>query len=141
MAQYRNPVPTADVIIEMDGGGIVLIERRNVPDGWALPGGFIDYGESAEDAAVREAKEETGLDVRLTEQFHLYSAPARDPRHHTVTIVFIGRASGVPRGGDDAAQAVVAYEGRLPSPFAFDHKEIVEQYFDYRRTGRRPRCA
>jgi 8-oxo-dGTP diphosphatase len=139
MTTPRNPFPTADAIIEMSDGAIVLIERKNPPHGWALPGGFIDYGESAEDAAVREAKEETGLDVRLVEQFHTYSAPERDPRHHTITVVFIARADGVPRGGDDAARAVLAYEGGLPAPLVFDHEKIVSQYFEYRRSGRRPR--
>jgi len=134
----RNPLPTADVIIEMADGGIVLVQRGNQPYGWALPGGFIDYGESAEDAAVREAKEETGLDVALVEQFHVYSARNRDSRHHTITIVFIGRAEGVPKGGDDASRAVIAYEGRLPGPLAFDHATIVSDYFAYRRTGLRP---
>jgi len=137
----RNPIPTADVIIEMADGGIVLVERKNRPLGWALPGGFIDYGESAEDAAVREAKEETGLDVTLVEQFHVYSARERDPRHHTITIVFIGRADGVPEGGDDAMRAVIAYEGHLPGPLVFDHQTIVSDYFAYRRTGQRPRCS
>lgn len=139
MSPFRNPYPTVDVIIEMPDGGIVLIERKNEPHGWALPGGFIDYGESAEAAGVREAKEETGLDVRLVEQFHLYSAPDRDPRHHTIAIVFIGRAEGEPKGGDDAARALVAYEGKLPGPLVFDHETIVSDYFEYRRTGRRPR--
>ncbi len=141
MKTPRNPLPTADAIIEMPDGAIVLIERKNPPHGWALPGGFIDYGESAENAAVREAKEETGLDVRLVEQFHTYSAPDRDPRHHTITIVFIARAEGTPQGGDDAARAVLAYEGNLPEPLVFDHEAIVLQYFEYRRSGRRPCSA
>jgi len=139
MLTPRNPFPTADAIIQMSDGAVVLIERKNPPHGWALPGGFIDYGESAEDAAVREAKEETGLDVRLVEQFHTYSAPDRDPRHHTITVVFIGRADGTPRGGDDAARAVLAYEGQLPGPLVFDHERILADYFEYRRSGRRPR--
>jgi len=136
---FRNPSAAADTIIELDGGGIVLIERRNEPRGWAIPGGFIDYGESAEAAAVREAKEETCLDVELIEQFHLYSAPERDPRHHTLTVVFIARAAGEPVGADDAARAVVVDERSLPSPLAFDHDRILAEYFHYKKTGRRPR--
>ena len=99
---YRNPLLTVDIVIEIRDSGIVLIERKNPPQGWALPGGFVDYGESVESAAVREAKEETCLDVRLIEQFHTYSDPTRDPRHHTVSIVFLATADGAPRGGDDA---------------------------------------
>ncbi|GAB4346069.1 MAG: NUDIX hydrolase [Desulfobulbaceae bacterium] len=120
-------MPTVDVIIEIDGG-IVLIERKNPPPGWALPGGFVDYGESCEEAAVREAREETGLDVTLVEQFHAYSDPDRDPRLHTVSIVFIGTAEGTPRGGDDAARAEVFTRDNLP-PLAFDHARILEDYF------------
>lgn len=138
-SSFRNPATAADVIIELDGGGIVLIERRNEPHGWAIPGGFIDYGESAEAAAVREAKEETCLDVELVEQLHLYSAPERDPRHHTVTIVFIARASGQPVAADDAARAVVADERSLPTPLAFDHDRVLADYFHYKHSGQRPR--
>lgn len=134
---YRNPAPTVDVIIET-GDGIVLIERRFEPPGWAIPGGFIDYGESAGDAARREALEETGLTVKLTEQFHTYSEPGRDPRKHTIATVFIGRAEGRPRAGDDAAQAEVFREGALPDPLAFDHERVLREYFRYRATGQRP---
>ena len=138
MTTYRNPLPTVDTIIET-AGGIVLIERRFPPPGWALPGGFIEYGEPAEAAAVREAKEETGLDVVLTELFNVYSSPERDPRHHTLAVVFIGTATGDPVGGDDAAQAAVFTAASLQAlPLAFDHRSIVEDYFQYRRTGRRP---
>src|SRR5438093_13789382 len=100
MATPRNPAPTVDTIIELDSGGIVLIRRKNPPPGWALPGGFIDYGESAEDAAVREAQEETSLSAQLIELLHVYSDPRRDPRKHTIATVFIARASGTPRGTD-----------------------------------------
>lgn len=100
---YNNPVPTVDIIIEIEGG-IVLIERNNLPHGWALPGGFVDYGESYEHAAVREAKEETGLDVTLVRQFHSYSTPDRDPRQHTASTVFIATADGAPQGLDDACR-------------------------------------
>ena len=133
----HGPAPTSDIIIETDGG-IVLVERRFEPPGWAIPGGFIDDGESAEAAAVREAKEETGLDVRLTGQLYTYSDPARDPRGHTLTVVFTALAEGRPRGGDDAARAEVFREGSLPSPLAFDHAAILDDYFRFKRTGRRP---
>src|SRR5574341_351291 len=107
--KFRNPFLTVDILIEISGG-IVLIERKNPPHGWAIPGGFVDYGESVESAAVREAKEETSLDVTLTEQFYAYSDPSRDPRHHTVSIVFIATAQGIPRGADDAKVARVFRE-------------------------------
>ncbi len=135
---YCNPIPTVDVIIEVDSG-IVLIRRANPPAGWALPGGFIDYGESAEDAARREAREETGLDVALVELFHVYSDPARDPRKHTISTVFIARAGGSPRAGDDAADARVFPLDALPQDLAFDHARILREYKRYRCTGQRPR--
>ncbi len=124
---FKNPVPTVDVIIEVDGG-IVLIERRNPPLGWALPGGFVDYGESFEQAVVREALEETGLNVTLTEQFHTYSDPNRDARQHTASTVFIATASGKPIGGDDAAKAEVFSRDNLPR-LVFDHAKILADYF------------
>jgi 8-oxo-dGTP diphosphatase len=128
---YRNPLLTVDVIIECPGG-IVLIERRNPPLGWALPGGFVDYGESLEAAAVREAAEETSLEIRLVEQMHTYSDPGRDPRHHTVTTVFIARADGVPRAADDARDAAVFSAENLPNPIVFDHPAILKDYFAYK---------
>ncbi len=128
--KYRNPLVTADIIIEM-GSGIVLIERKNPPHGWALPGGFVDYGESVEASAVREAKEETSLDVTLEEQFHTYSEPGRDPRHHTVTTVFIAKADGIPKAEDDAKNLGVFTEDTLPAPIAFDHGKIISDYFRY----------
>ena len=134
----RNPLVTVDIIIEV-GGGIVLIERKNPPHGWALPGGFVDYGESLESAAVREAKEETSLDVVLTEQFYAYSDPARDARHHTVSTVFIATANGTPRGADDAKAAQVFREDDIPAQIVFDHARIVREYFIFKKTGRRPR--
>jgi ADP-ribose pyrophosphatase YjhB (NUDIX family) len=136
---YRNPLLTVDIIIELPGGGIVLIERNNPPCGWALPGGFVDYGESVESAAVREAKEETSLNVRLVEQFHVYSDPGRDPRHHTVTVVFIATAQGVPQGADDAKEARIVGAKEIPDPLVFDHKRIVREYFYYKKTGQRPK--
>ena len=134
---YRNPIPTVDIIIELDRGGIVLIERTNPPHGWALPGGFVDYGETLEHAAVREAKEETCLDVELVEQFHTYSSPQRDPRHHTISTVFLARASGRPKAADDAQQVGVFAHGSLPVPLAFDHARILSDYLAARgtRTG------
>jgi len=137
--KYRNPLLTVDVIIEIPNRGIVLIERKNPPHGWALPGGFVDYGESIERAAEREAKEETSLDVTLIEQFYTYSDPERDPRHHTVSTVFIGKADGEPRGEDDAAAARTFQERDLPSPLVFDHARILRDYFEWKRTGRRPK--
>ena len=136
---YRNPFPTVDIIIELSPGQIVLIERKNPPHGWALPGGFVDYGESLEAAAQREALEETSLQVRLIEQFHSYSEPARDPRHHTIATVFIATAEGRPAGADDALQARVFTEATLPSPIVFDHPQILADYFRYRRTGEHPK--
>ena len=137
---YRNPKPCVDALIELDGhpGTLVFIRRRNEPAGWALPGGFVDEGEFLADAAAREAKEETGLDVTLTELFHCYSDPARDPRQHTVSTVFCATARGEPQGGDDAADAGVFTEDTLPSPIVFDHATIVADYYAYRRTGKRP---
>lgn len=126
--KYRNPLPTVDIIIEYQGG-IVLIERKNPPYGWAIPGGFIDYGESAEDAAVREAKEETSLTVHLIRQLKTYSAPDRDPRHHTIAIVFVAKGDGKLVAADDAASAKVFYEKSVPKEMAFDHLEILADYF------------
>lgn len=134
--KYRNPLVTVDIIIEIDEG-IVLIERKNPPHGWALPGGFVDYGESLETAAIREAKEETSLDVVLIEQFHTYSAPDRDPRHHTVTTVYLATAEGPPHAADDAENVGVFTERHLPSAFAFDHDDILSDYFQYRKGGRK----
>ena len=127
---YRNPLVTVDVIIEI-GRGIVLIERKNPPFGWALPGGFVEYGESLEISARREAREETTLDVDLIEQFYTYSAADRDPRNHTITTVYIARADGVPSARDDAKRAGVYTRGHLPEPIVFDHSKILEDYFRY----------
>ena len=129
---HRNPLLTVDIIIECNAG-IVLIERRNPPHGWALPGGFVDYGESLEKAALREAREETSLKVRLVEQMHTYSDPGRDPRHHTVSTVFIAKARGTPHGADDALQAALFSETDLPIPIVFDHSTILSHYFQYKK--------
>ncbi|MFW5861407.1 MAG: NUDIX domain-containing protein [Spirochaetota bacterium] len=138
MGEYKNPVPTVDIIIRVktgkdgDGEGIVLISRKNPPYGWALPGGFVDYGESLEEAAVREAREETSLHVVLERQFHTYSDPVRDPRQHTITTVFIARAEGVPVGADDAKEAGVFTMDNIPKALVFDHNRIIDDYINKR---------
>jgi len=126
-------VPTVDIIIALSGG-VVLVKRKNPPLAWALPGGFVDYGESLEQAAVREALEETGLHVRLVRQFHTYSAPDRDPRLHTVSTVFLATAEGTPVAGDDAAEVAICNEESLPA-LAFDHAVILADYFAAERAG------
>ncbi len=136
--KYRNPFPTVDIIIELtadighdiDEKKIVLIKRKNPPFGWALPGGFVDYGESLEHAAVREAKEETSLNVELVRQFHTYSEPERDPRQHTISTVFIARAKGTPKGMDDAEAAEIFSIQDLPGKLAFDHGNILNDYIN-----------
>jgi 8-oxo-dGTP diphosphatase len=128
----RNPFVTVDIIIEINDK-IVLIQRANPPYGWALPGGFVDYGESLETSAIREAKEETSLEVTLKEQFYTYSDPDRDPRHHTVTTVFIGKGAGTPKAADDAKSLGVFTENDLPEPIVFDHRKIIDDYFRYRQ--------
>jgi ADP-ribose pyrophosphatase YjhB (NUDIX family) len=131
--RYKNPFPTVDIIIEVDTregeGGIVLIKRRNEPLGWAIPGGFVDYGESLEEAAVREAKEETGLNVHLIRQFHTYSNPKRDPRFHAISTVYIAKAQGIPEACDDAQDVGIFDQHHLPKDIVFDHGEILEDYF------------
>ena len=126
----RNPVPTVDIIIEI-GDRIVLIERKYLPHGWALPGGFVDYGESFELAAAREALEETGIEVTELRQFRTYSDPGRDQRMHTASTVYIAKGEGVPRGADDAARAALFSEEKLPE-LAFDHARILADYFSSR---------
>ncbi len=132
--RYKNPVPTVDIIIEVetpDGKkGIVLIDRKNFPPGWAIPGGFVDYGESCEQAAVREAKEETSLDVKLVRQLGAYSDPNRDPRQHTISVVFVARAKGTPVAADDAADVGIFNRDNLPILLAFDHRRILNDYFE-----------
>jgi ADP-ribose pyrophosphatase YjhB (NUDIX family) len=129
---YKNPIPTVDIIIQIEGKGIVLIERKNPPYGWAIPGGFVDYGESLENAAIREAKEETNLDVELIRQFHTYSDPKRDPRHHSISTVYIAKAKGLPEAKDDAKGIGIFNEFNLPDKIAFDHRYILEDFFKNR---------
>ncbi|MCF8041025.1 MAG: NUDIX hydrolase [Desulfarculaceae bacterium] len=135
----RNPYPTVDIIIELERPGrpIVLVRRANPPHGWALPGGFVDYGESLEAAARREAAEETGLAVELVALLGAYSDPGRDPRQHNLSVVFVGRAKGVPQGGDDAALAQAFDLEELPRPLCFDHGLIISHYLLW-RAGQRP---
>ena len=124
---HRNPFPTVDIIISI-GARIVLIERRNPPHGWALPSGFVDYGESLEEAAVREARVETGLKVENLRQFHAYSDPKRDPRQHNISMVFTAEATGKPEAGDDAQNARLFHLDNLPTPLCFDHARILKDY-------------
>ncbi|MBF0483051.1 MAG: NUDIX hydrolase [Desulfovibrionaceae bacterium] len=130
VVHYTNPVPTVDILIHIAGRGVVLIERANEPYGWALPGGFVDYGEPVEAAAVREAREETGLSVELTGVLGVYSDPRRDARLHTISVVYTAQALDPENlsAGDDAARAAVFPLGAWPSPLAFDHAAILHDY-------------
>ena len=125
--QYRNPFPTVDIIIELEDG-IVLIERKNEPFGWALPGGFVDYGESLEAAAIREAREETSLNIEELRLLGCYSDPARDKRMHTISVVYIASASGSPCAADDAKSVAVFSLDSLPEQLCFDHARILSDY-------------
>jgi 8-oxo-dGTP diphosphatase len=139
---YRNPAPTVDIIIELvdrPHRPIILIERQNAPVGWAIPGGFVDYGESVETAAVREAQEEISLPVVLIEQFQVYSDPNRDPRQHTLSIVFLATATGEPQAADDAKNVGVFHHWDIPTDLCFDHDKILRDYWLYRHYGLRPR--
>ena len=136
MLPHPTPDPTVDAIIELPGDRIVLIERKWPPFGWALPGGFVEVGETVEDACIREALEETGLKIRLTSLLGVYSNPARDPRRHTVGIVFVAEASGEPVGGDDAATArAFGLDALSGLTLAFDHGLILADYLRFRQTG------
>lgn len=130
---YANPTPTTDVIIYDSKKGIVIIERKNEPHGFALPGGFIDAGETVEQAAMREMREETNLDVKLEGLLGVYSKPDRDPRQHTMSVVFVGKAQDPDKlhAGDDAGQAAYYPLDKLPSPFAFDHEKIIADFKEY----------
>lgn len=134
----RNPFPTVDVIVERGAGSVLLVRRSNPPLGWALPGGFIDYGECAEDAARREVMEEAGVNVLLTDLLGVYSAPDRDPRHHTLTVVFVGRSRDPVQAGDDAAEVAEWPLDGLPD-MAFDHERILRDYQHWKSTGVLPR--
>ena len=139
---YRNPAPTVDIIIELvdrRDRPIILIERENPPLGWAIPGGFIDYGEAAETAAIREAEEEISLNVELVEQFLVYSHPDRDPRQHTMSVVFIATAKVEPKAADDAKNVGIFAPWDIPENLCFDHDKILKDYFHYRHYGIRPR--
>jgi 8-oxo-dGTP diphosphatase len=141
---YKNPVPTVDIIIELldrPHRPIILIDRLKSPYGWALPGGFVDYGESLEAAAQREAAEETGLQVTLIEQFQVYSDPQRDPRQHTLSVVFLAIAKGEFRAGDDAKNLEAFELWQIPVPLCFDHDRILREYRVYRDYGLRPRLS
>jgi 8-oxo-dGTP diphosphatase len=136
-----TPLLAADIIIELvdrPERPIVLIERRNPPPGWAIPGGFVDVGESVERAAVREAGEETALDVVLVALLGVYSDPARDARGHTASIVYVAQARGMPRAQDDAAAVAVFSPENPPANLAFDHRRILDDYLVWRRTGKPP---
>lgn len=139
MPEPRGPSPTVDVVISLPEDRVVLVRRRYPPPGWALPGGFVEVGETLETAAVREAREETGLAVELTDLLYVYSDPRRDPRRHTVSTVFMGRATGEPAGADDAAEARIFRWDELPSPLAFDHARILADARRLLLTGVRPR--
>ena len=128
--RYRTPSPTVDTLIHDPERGIVLVRRKNPPFGWALPGGFVDYGETLENAAIREAKEETGLDVKLERLLGVYSDPARDARQHTISTVFVAVARNPKEvtGGDDAAEAVFFPFEALPRNIVFDHSKIIDDF-------------
>lgn len=139
MENPRNPYPTVDIIIRLPGDRVVLIERLNPPHGRAFPGGFVDYGESVEDAARREAREETGLDVRLDALLGVYSRPDRDPRFHTMSAVYVATADAEPVAGDDAAAAAaVPIRSLTELEYAFDHGEIARDFVEWARCGRTP---
>ena len=137
MAKPVCPLIAADMIAEI-GDKIVLIERKNYPPGWAIPGGFVELNESVETAAVREAKEETSLDVEIRAMLGVYSRPGRDPRGSTVSVVYIGRARGTPKAADDAKEIELIDPRKPPSPLAFDHAEILADYVRFLETGKTP---
>jgi 8-oxo-dGTP diphosphatase len=137
MPRPECPPIAADVIAEI-GDRIVLIERRNFPPGWAIPGGFVEVGETVEQTAVREAFEEISLEVKIRAMLGVYSRPDRDPRGQTISVVYIAHADGIPRGNDDAKEAVLFLPDELPQPLAFDHAEILADYRHFLKTGERP---
>ncbi|MGO8801730.1 NUDIX domain-containing protein [Candidatus Binatus sp.] len=137
MPRPKCPPIAADIITEI-GDKVVLIERRNIPLGWAIPGGFVDFGETVEDAAIREAREEISLEVAIRALLGVYSRPDRDPRGQTITVVYVARASGTPRGADDAKNARLCDPRNPPAPLAFDHAEILADYVRWLETGEFP---
>ncbi|MET0388790.1 MAG: NUDIX domain-containing protein [Polyangiales bacterium] len=144
MTVPRTPLLATDIIIELHdrpGHPIVLIERKHEPLGWALPGGFVDEGESVEAAAVREAAEEVNLEVTLTKLLGVYSDPDRDPRGHAVSVVWVAVAGGDPVPMDDAVALRTFDLDKLPSALAFDHARILEDYREYRNNGTLPAPA
>jgi len=150
LEKYRNPFPTVDIIIELNKDvsnpakqdtEIVLIKRKNPPFGWALPGGFVDYGESLESAAIREAREETSLDVQLICQIGAYSDPARDPRFHTISVVFLASAAGLPVASDDAIEVGTFNPDEIPHNLVFDHARIIKDYLALRQKDLLTPCA
>jgi 8-oxo-dGTP diphosphatase len=129
----QTPLLCTDVIVDMGAGLVVLVERKNEPGGWALPGGFVDMNETVEEAALREVMEETNLrDIELIRQFHVYSDPKRDARGHTASVVFVARGFGKPRAGSDAAGVGLYHAMNLPENLAFDHRQILMDYFNER---------
>jgi 8-oxo-dGTP diphosphatase len=138
MPAPKTPALTVDIIIELRDRPdvpIVLIRRKNPPHGWALPGGFVDVGEAVEHAAVREAEEETALRVTLKLLLGCYSDPARDPRGHTASVVYVAEAEGEPRAQDDAAGVAIFSPEALPAPLVFDHARILRDYLAWRQRG------
>lgn len=130
---YANPIPTVDIIIELDNTQkIILIKRKNPPLGYAIPGGFVDYKETVEDAAIREAFEETNLNVKLKYLLGVYSDPRRDPRNHTISTVFVATAKGEPKAGDDATGIVIVDPQKITFPLCFDHEKIIADYLRVR---------
>jgi 8-oxo-dGTP diphosphatase len=137
MARPECPPIAADVIAEI-GDRIVLIERENYPHGWAIPGGFVDVGEAVEHAALRELREETSLEVEIRALLGVYSRPDRDPRGHTISVVYVGRARGTPKAADDAKDIGLFDPRNPPSPLAFDHAKIIADYVRFIETGALP---
>jgi len=133
---YRNPLPTVDAIIEYHDK-VLLITRKNPPHGLALPGGFVDYGESVEAAVIREAAEETRLRCTIVHLLGVYSSPLRDPRHHTISTVFVVKGQGTPKAQDDAASLSLYDPYSIPSDLAFDHRLILNDYLTWKRKIRR----
>lgn len=141
MSAPQTPLVAVDIIIELadrPGRPIVVIERKHEPLGWALPGGFVDIGEQAEEAAVREAAEETNLRISLEALLGVYSDPERDPRGHSISLVYVATAQGEPEAMDDAAAIQICEPTKVPAQLAFDHAQIIGDYVTYRETGNRP---